>query len=1041
MQKAMITEDQLETHSLNWFTDLGYQSIHGSDIAPDSHAPERDSWQEVILKPRLRSALYQLNPTLPDAAIEDAIHKLVTPGHPSLLQNNRAFHHLLVEGVNVDIEGDDGAEGQFVRLLDFDTPANNDWAVVRQFTIKGPHHTRRPDLIVFVNGLPLVVIELKNPANEQVDIWDAYHQLETYKEQISDLFIPNISLVISDGLEARVGSLTANRERFLPWRSITGERDEGKGKLALEVLIRGFFEPAHLLDYIRHFVLFEEDGGKIIKKIAGHHQFFAVRAATARAVEAHQAHDNRCGVVWHTQGSGKSISMCCFASKLAAQAALENPTIVVVTDRNDLDGQLFQTFSAAKDLLGQTPVQADSRDSLRELLKARASGGIIFTTIQKFALLEGERSHPVLSERRNVIVISDEAHRSQYGLKATLNTATGQYSFGYAKHLRDALPNAGFVGFTGTPIAMEDKDTQAVFGSYIHIYDVEEAVRDGATVPIYYESRLAKLSLNEEALSHIDQDVDELTEADEEGSAEKLKSQWAALASLVGAQPRLEQIAQDLLEHFDNRQAALPGKGMIVCMSRAICVDLYNALTKLRPEWHDSDPEKGAIKVVMTGSASDRREIREHVYPKEVLKRFEKRLKDPDDALQLVIVRDMWLTGFDAPCLHTLYIDKPMKGHNLMQAIARVNRVFADKPGGLVVDYIGIATELKEALKTYTASEGRGRPTVDAHEALAVLLEKLEVVHAQLYGFDYSDFASRPLELLAPTMDFILTPQPTTSGKKAQDTSKDRYCDTVLAITKAFSLCGTLDEAKAVKEEVAYLQAIRAALLKTGASTQKLTDEKKQHAMRQVLNNAIISNRVVDIFEAVGLDKPNISILSDEFLEDVANMEHRNLAVEILEKLLADEIRSQGQQNVAQAKRYSDRLKDTLVKYQNRSIQTAQVIEELIAMAKDFKKASLRGDALKLSQDELAFYDALEMNQASVRDLGEEILRKIAIELTQQLRNSTSVDWAVRESVRAKLRLLVKRILKRYKYPPDRAAEAVELVLQQAEVLSEGWAV
>ncbi|WP_295803050.1 type I restriction endonuclease subunit R [uncultured Microbulbifer sp.] len=1024
----MITEDQLEDLCQTWFEDTGYQVIQGEAIAPDTPDAERDDWQQVILRPRLKAAIERLNRYLPEVAREEAFHVVTNQEAPVLAQGNRGFHKLLVDGVNVDVAGKEVTEGVFVRLIDFESPENNDWLVVRQFTVVG-QRKRRPDMVVFVNGLPLAVIELKNPADEKTDIWAAYNQIDTYKEQVPDLFVPNAALVISDGQQARLGSLTANQERYLPWRSITGERDEDIGKLELEVLVRGLFAPERWLDYLRHFIIFEEDRGKVIKKIAGYHQFFAVRAATQTAIEAYQAGSNRGGVVWHTQGSGKSISMCCFAAKLAGSAELGNPTLVIVTDRNDLDGQLFQTFSAARQLLRQTPVQADSRDEVRRLLSAQASGGIIFTTIQKFALLDGESQHPALSERDNVLVISDEAHRSQYGLKARL-TESGKYQYGYAKHLRDALPHATFVGFTGTPIELEDKDTRAVFGDYIHVYDVEQAVKDGATVPIHYESRLAKIELKEDALPLIDAEVDELTEADEEEAGERFKGRWAALAAVVGAEPRIKQVAGDIVQHFATRQSAIPGKGMIVCMSRAICVDMYNAITAIHPEWHDTDTEKGAIKVVMTGSASDPAHFRPHIHPKETLKRFEQRVKDPSDPLQLVIVRDMWLTGFDAPCLHTLYIDKPMKGHNLMQAIARVNRVFGDKPGGLVVDYIGIATELKEALKTYTASHGRGKPTVDAHEALAVLLEKLEVVRALLHGCDYSDFASRPLELMAPVMDFVL----------GQEEGKARYCDTVLAISKAYALCGTLDEAATVKEEIAFLQAIRAALIKRGQSDKKLTDAEKQARMRQVLSNAIVSDRVVDIFEAVGLDKPNISILSEEFMQEVAAMKHRNLAVEILERLLADEIKTRSAKNVVQAKKFSDRLKDTLVKYQNRSIQTAQVIEELIAMAKEFKAAANRGEELRLNDDELAFYEALEMNEASVRDLGEEVLRTIAMELTLRLRNSTTVDWQVRESVRAKLRLLVKRVLKRYKYPPDMQEEAVELVLKQAEVLSEGWA-
>ena len=1025
----MITEDLLEQLAIDWFKDLGFEHLYGPDIAPDTTAGERDSWQQVILTRRLRSALERLNPTLPPQVLDDALHKILHPAHPTLLLNNRDFHRMLTDGVTVDVSAEDHTKGQHVHLIDTDSPANNELLVINQFSVKGEKTTRRPDLVVFINGLPIAVLELKNPSDETADIWKAFEQLQTYKTEISDLFLANAVLILSDGVNTRIGSLTADRERFTPWRSVDGNAEAPAIMMELEVLIKGLFHPDRLFDYLRHFILFEQDGGKIIKKIAGYHQFFAVRRALQKTIEAFTIKDNRCGVVWHTQGSGKSISMACYAGKVIAAPALNNPTILVVTDRNDLDGQLFETFFQARDLLRQQPEQAEDRDDLRSKLSSRAAGGVIFTTIQKFALLNGETTHPVLCDRDNLLVISDEAHRSQYGFDASFDRETGQIKYGYAKHLRDAVPNARFIGFTGTPIELEDKDTRAVFGDYIDIYDIERAVKDGATVPIYYESRLIDLQLEIPDEDGLDLEVDRVMQGDPEWEVSKQKSRWAALEKLAGAEPRLQQVATDLFTHFDNRQAAIPGKGLIVCMSREICVDLYNALIAIRPEWHSTDPAKGNLKIVMTGSVSDREKLRNHSYDKKTRKVLETRFKNPDDDLQLVIVRDMWLTGFDVPCLHTMYIDKPMRGHNLMQAIARVNRVFRDKPGGLVVDYIGIAAELKEALHTYTTNKGKGKPTIDAHEALAVLLEKVEAIQGMLHDFDYSDFMTQPLQLLPAAVDHVLG---LTDGKQ-------RLSDLVVAMTRAYALCGTLDEAVALREEIAFYQAIKAILVKKTAVDKVICDEEKQLALRQILNRSIVSDKVLDIFQAAGLNKPNIAVLSDEFLEDVRHMKYRNLAVELLERLLNDDIKSRLQKNVVQAKKYSELLKASLNKYKNRAIETAQVIEELIQMAKDFREAAQKGEKLGLSTDELAFYDALEANESAVRELGDNVLRKIAIELTANLRKNTSVDWAVRETVRARLRLLVKRILRNHKYPPDKTPEAVELVLQQAEVLSASW--
>lgn len=1039
-----MTEDQLEQETLGWLAEVGYIHLYGPDIAHDGESPERDHYRQVVLVERLRSAMAKLNPKVPLAAREDALKQVLELGLPVQLSANRLFHRLLVSGVPVQYQKDGETRGDFVRLIDWVEVKANDWLAINQFSIQGPKHTRRPDIILFVNGLPLVLLELKNPADVKADLGKAFDQIQTYKEQIPDLFQYNEILVIADGSEARMGSLSADAERFMNWRTIDGKDLDPLGQFnELETLVRGALAPKMLLDYLRYFVLFEDDG-RLVKKIAGYHQFHAVRAAIQQVVSASRpGGSHKGGVVWHTQGSGKSITMTCFAARVMQEAAMENPTIVVITDRNDLDGQLFGVFSLSQDLLREQPVQVESRGDLRGKLSNRPSGGIVFATIQKFMPGVDEDTFPVLSERANIVVIADEAHRTQYGFGAELKTSEGvqsgesqtRYQVGYAQHLRDALPNATFVAFTGTPVSSEDRDTRSVFGEYIHVYDMQQATEDGATVAIYYESRLAKLSLKDSELPAIDDQVDELAEDEEDDQQSRLKSRWAALEKVVGAEPRIQSVAADLVTHFEERNQGLvsmgqmPGKAMVVGMSREICVHLYNEIVALRPEWHDEDPEKGAIKIVMTGSASDKALLRPHIYSGQLKKRLEKRFKDPFDPLKLVIVRDMWLTGFDAPCVHTLYVDKPMKGHNLMQAIARVNRVFKDKQGGLVVDYIGIANELKAALKEYTGSKGKGRPTVDAHEAYSVLEEKLDVLRSLLHGFDYSDFLTGGHKLLAGAANHVLGLE---DGKK-------RFADTALAMSKAFTLCCTLDEAKAVREEVAFFQAIKVILIKREVSQQKKTDEERELAIRQIIGNAVVSGDVVDIFEAVGLDKPNIGLLDDAFLAEVRNLPEKNLAVELLERLLEGEIKSRYSTNLTQEKKFSELLANVIKRYQNRSIETAQVIEELIEMAKKFAAASQRGDALGLNDDELAFYDALSNNEASVRELGDEILAKIAHELTASLRANVSVDWSSRESVRAKLRILVRRILRKYKYPPDQAEEAAQLVLNQAEMLCEAW--
>ncbi|MFZ5528734.1 MAG: type I restriction endonuclease subunit R [Pseudomonadota bacterium] len=1072
-----MTEDQLEQEALSWLIEVGYTHLHGPDIAPDGTSPERDTYRQVFLPRRLRDAIARLNPHLPPAAQEDAFQQVQDLGTPALLSANQHFHRLLVAGVPVQYQQDRETRGDFARLIDWADATANEWLAVSQFTVKGPRHTRRPDIILFLNGLPVVLLELKNPADEHANIWKAYDQIQTYKEQIPDVFQYNEVLVASDGSEALMGSLSSNAERFMAWRTIDGVTLDPLGQFnELETLVRGALAPTYLLDYLRYFVLFEDDGG-LIKKIAGYHQFHAVRAAIEQVVTASRpGGTHKGGVVWHTQGSGKSITMTCFAARVMQEPAMQNPTIVVITDRNDLDGQLFGVFSLAQDLLREQPVQVETRQDLRAKLTNRPSGGIVFATIQKFMPGEDEDTFPLLSNRSNIVVIADEAHRTQYGFEAKLKTVkrkvgkadgessaltTGgeassvvptnfvlptykvekaviteahKYQAGYAQHLRDALPNATFVAFTGTPVSSEDRDTRAVFGDYIHVYDMQQAKEDGATVAIYYESRLAKLSLKQEALPHLDEEVDELAEDEEESTQAKLKSRWAALEKVVGAEPRVTAVAADLVKHFEERNKAQNGKAMVVAMSRDICVHLYDEIIKLRPDWHDADPEKGAVKIVMTGSASDKALLRPHIYSGQAKKRLEKRFKDPADPLRLVMVRDMWLTGFDAPCVHTLYVDKPMKGHNLMQAIARVNRVFKDKQGGLVVDYIGIGNELKAAMKEYTASKGRGKPTVDAHEAYAVLEEKLDVLRAMLHGFDYSGFLTGGHKLLAGAANHVL-------GLKSegQRDGKKRFADTALAMSKAFTLCCTLDEAKTVREEVAFMQAVKVILTKKDITQQKKTDEQRELAIRQIIGSAVVSDSVVDIFDAVGLDKPNIGLLDDEFLAQVKNLPERNLAVELLERLLEGEIKSRFATNVVQERKFSELLGNVIKRYQNRSIETAQVMEELVEMAKKFREAASRGESLGLSDDEVKFYDALITNESAVRELSDETLKKIAHELTESLRQNISVDWAQRESVRAKLRLMVKRILRKYKYPPDYADAAVDLVLQQAETIGEEW--
>jgi type I restriction enzyme, R subunit len=1016
-----LTESVAEEEALNWFRDLDYTVEEGEPGHPGAH---RESLGEVVLAHSLRAAVDRLNPKLPDSAREDAVRKLLLQESPSLVQQNRRNHALLVEGVEVEYRAKDGRiVGDRARVIDFDHPESNEWLAVNQFTVIENGHNRRPDILVFVNGLPLGVIELKNPATEQADIWAAFQQLQTYKHQVPSLFGFNEVLVISDGLDARLGSVTANRERFSPWRTIEGEDLAPSHLLSLEVLLRGLFDKRRFLDFIRHFVVFEDEDGHVAKKLAGYHQFHAVQKAVDATVSASSPKgDRRVGVVWHTQGSGKSLTMVFYAGKVVLEPAMANPTVVVLTDRNDLDDQLFGTFSRCQALLRQAPVHAEDRADLREKL-TRASGGVIFTTVQKFFPEEKGDRFALLSDRRNIIVIADEAHRSQY-----------DFIDGFARHLRDALPNASFVGFTGTPIELADKNTRAVFGDYISVYDIQRAVEDGATVPIYYEGRLAKLELKEEERPHIDPEFDEVTEGEEESRKEKLRSRWAQLEALVGTEKRLGLIAKDLIEHFEGRLDAMDGKAMVVCMSRRICVDLYNAIVKLRPEWHDPDDEKGRIKVVMTGSASDLVEWQQHIRNKPARERMAKRFKNPKDPLKLVLVRDMWLTGFDAPCLHTMYLDKPMRGHGLMQAIARVNRVFKDKPGGLVVDYLGLADQLRSALATYTQAGGKGKTAIDQAEAVAVMLAKFEVCQDMFHGLDYSAVIAK-----GPNAVFKFLPAAQEHILKQED-GKDRFVQAVTGLSKAFALAVPSEEAIRIRDEVAFFQAVKAALMKRAAG-QAQSDEDLDAAVRQIVSRAVAAaDEVVDIFQAAGLKRPDISILSEEFLAEVRDLPQRNVAVELLRKLLQDELKTRSKRNLVQARSFSEMLERALNAYRNRAVETAQVIEELIKLAGEMREAHAKGQELGLSDDELAFYDALGVNDAAVKVMGDDTLCAIAKELTDTIRRNVTIDWTQREAARAKMRTVVKRLLRKHKYPPDSQVQAVNTVMEQAERLCETWA-
>lgn len=1052
------SETTLERAALDWFQSLGWATAFGPDISPDGPAQERGDYDQVVLAGRLQTALENINPNIPPEAIEEAVRKIARADSPSLIENNRRFHRMLTDGVDISYMQDGREVHDKVWLLDLEDLDNNDWLAANQFTVIENRRNRRPDIVVFVNGLPLGVIELKNPADEKATTRRAFNQLQTYKSDIPGLFIYNELLVISDGLEARGGTLTSGWDRFTPWRTIDGKEVAPRGSMELEVLLRGVFEKRRFLDLVLNFIVFDDGGATIAKIAAAYHQFHAVNKAVEYTLSAcgidadsgmlyarfpeHDEHNpftvrepqaaygsgtehfggRRIGVIWHTQGSGKSLLMAFFAGKVIRHPAMENPTLMMITDRNDLDDQLFGTFSSCKDLIRQTPVQAENREHLKELLQVPA-GGVVFTTIQKFLPDAEGQQYPELSARHNIVVIADEAHRSQY-----------DFIDGFARHMHDALPNASFIGFTGTPIESDDRSTPAVFGDYIDKYDILRAVEDGTTVPIFYEGRLAKIDLQEQEKPKIDPEFEEITEGEEESDKQKLRTKWAALEAMVGTEKRIALVAQDLVNHFEGRLSAMDGKAMVVCMSRRICVDMYNAITKLRPDWHSDDDDKGVLKIVMSGSASDHTDWQPHIRSKPRREALAKRFKDPDDTMKVVIVRDMWLTGFDCPSLHTMYVDKPMQGHGLMQAIARVNRVFKDKPGGLVVDYLGLADQLKRALADYTEAGGRGKAAVNQEEAVAVMLEKFEVVVSLFHGFDYlSILKAEPAKRIAgiaAAMEHILQ----------LDDGKKRYLAEVTALSKAFALAVPHEEALKIRDEVGFFQEVRAGLAKATVEGEGKSPEEMDTAIRQLVSRAVASEEVIDIFAAAGLKKPDISILSDDFLQEVRQLPHRNLAVELLRKLLNDEIKTNSRKNVVQARSFAEMLEKAIRKYQNRAIEAAQVIEELIQLAREMREAQQRGDDLGMTDDEIAFYDALEVNDSAVKVLGDETLKAIAHELVEAVRRSVTIDWAVRENARAKIRVIVKRILRRYGYPPDKQEKATQTVLEQAEVLCREWA-
>jgi type I restriction enzyme R subunit len=1066
-----ITENIIEGFAIELLEELGYAYIYAPDIAPDSENPERNSYEEVLLVNRLQNAVKKINHTIPANAQAEAIKEIQRIASPELLTNNETFHRLLTEGIPVSkrVDGDD--RGDRVWLIDFKNPHNNEFVVANQFTIIENGNNKRPDVILFVNGIPLVVIELKNAADENTTINSAFKQVETYKAIIPSLFTYNGFVVISDGLEAKAGSISSGFSRFMSWKSADGKAEASHLVSQLETLIQGMLNKETLIDLIRHFIVFEkskkedaETGITIIstvKKLAAYHQYYAVNRAvesTLRAtgftvehetplsmvMESPESYgvpgvknqpigDRKGGVVWHTQGSGKSLSMVFYTGKIVL--ALDNPTILVITDRNDLDDQLFDTFAASKQLLRQEPVQADDRNQLKELLKV-ASGGVVFTTIQKFQPEEGN-VYELLSDRKNIVVIADEAHRTQYGFKAkTIDAKDGKGNvvgkkivYGFAKYMRDALPNATYLGFTGTPIENTDVNTPAVFGNYVDIYDIAQAVEDGATVRIYYESRLAKVNLSEEGKQLVD-DLDDELEQEDLTNTQKAKAKWTQLEALVGSENRIRNIAKDIVAHFSQRQEVFEGKGMIVSMSRRIAADLYQAIIDLKPEWHSDDLNKGVIKVVMTSASADGPKISKHHTTKEQRRTLAERMKNPDDELQLVIVRDMWLTGFDAPSMHTLYIDKPMKGHNLMQAIARVNRVYKDKPGGLIVDYLGIAADLKKALAFYSDAGGKGDPTILQEQAVQLMLEKLEVVSQMYHGFEYETYfeadTSKKLSMILSAEEHIL----------GLDDGKKRYINEVTALSKAFAIAIPHDQAMDAKDEVSFFQAVKARLAKFDGTGSGRTDEEIETTIRQVIDKALVSEQVIDVFDAAGIKKPDISILSEEFLLELKGMEHKNVALEVLKKLLNDEIKSRAKKNLVKSRTFLEMLEDSIKRYHSKILTAAEVIEELINLSKDIVEMDNEAKAMGLTDFEYAFYTAVANNDSARELMQQDKLRELAVVLTETIRQNASIDWTIKESVKAKLKVAVKRILRKFGYPPDMQMLATETVLKQAEMIA-----
>ena len=1037
-----ITEDIVEQAALETLQELGWAYLPGPVLAPDGIAPERRSNGDVILINRLEAAIAALNPDTPEQARNEALRKLVSGELSDLIEENRRVHRMLTEGVDVEYRDDGGQPASTkIWLIDLDRPEANDWLAVNQFTVVENRANRRPDIVLFVNGLPLAVLELKNAAAENATLEDAFNQLQTYKHQIPSLFRANAVLVTSDGMKARIGSITGDAERFMPWRTVDGTDFAHRGTPELETLLRGVFTQGNLLRLIRDFIVFGDKGDGPFKIIAGYHQFHGAQKAVEQAISATRKNgDRKIGVIWHTQGSGKSYLMAFFAGLAIKSPELENPTIVVLTDRNDLDDQLFGTFGLCRDLIRQNPEQADSRYDLKQLLD-KAAGGVVFTTVQKFSPDRGEEVFPLLSDRRNIIVIADEAHRSQYGFDAKLDRTTGLRSYGYAHYIRQAMPNASFIGFTGTPIEATDVNTPAIFGKYIDIYDISRAVEDGATVPIYYESRLARIILNEDEKPLIDAEIEALIEDESLTEAEKMKAKWAAVEALVGSDKRIYQVAQDLVAHLEARIEAMDGKAMAVCMSRRICVALYDKIVALRPDWHSSDDDKGAVKIVMTGAASDPVEWQQHIGAKKRRDTLAKRARAQSDSLKLVIVCDMWLTGFDAPCMNTMYVDKPMRGHGLMQAIARVNRVFQDKPGGLVVDYIGIAQSLRSALSQYTESDQQ-KTGVNEATAVAVMLERCEMVRELFHGFNYRlGIEGTPRErliCLGGAIDWVLSWQESEAALKKDVEEKKRahrrYLDMILGLSQAYALASASDAARAIRDEVGFFQAIRAVIAKNTA-TGKLGDNARAFAVQQLVDRAVASSEIIDLLKVAGIDTPDISILSDEFLMEIEKIDKKNLALEALKKLLNGEIVSRSKSNIVESRAFSNRLDDAVARYHAGAISAVEMIQELLAMAKDMRAARSRGDELGLSPEEVAFYMALAENKSALEAMGNKKLRLIAHELLEQLRSNATVDWQHRESARARMRVLVKRILKKYGYPPDLADEAVQTVLAQAEIL------